>query len=101
MLRKSGQFLTKVACLIIAIAIPVLLMVVACQAKKNSDLRRQIEILERKQENLQEKNKKLVGDIGQLTSVERIQKEAQSLGMKPADTNEIVRVDMNGGKNER
>ena len=85
----------------VTIAIPFLLMVVANQSRKNADLKKQIEVLEHKQEDLKEKNKKLeqdIGEIGQLTSVERIEKEAEDLGMKPATTEEIVRVDMNGRK---
>ena len=82
----------------VTIAIPSLLMVVANQSRKNADLKKQIEVLEHKQEDLKEKNKRLVGEIGQLTSVERIEKEAEDLGMKPATTEEIVRVDMNGRK---
>ncbi|MEE1167045.1 MAG: septum formation initiator family protein [Treponema sp.] len=82
----------------VTIAIPFLLMVVANQSRKNADLKKQIEVLEHKQEDLKEKNKRLVGEIGQLTSVERIEKEAEDLGMKPATTEEIVRVDMNGRK---
>lgn len=82
----------------VTIAIPFLLMVVANQSRKNADLKKQIEVLEHKQEDLKEKNKRLVGEIGQLTSVERIEKEAEDLGMKPATTEEIVRVDMNRRK---
>ena len=47
----------------VTIAIPFLLMVVANQSRKNADLKKQIEVLEHKQEDLKEKNKRLVGEI--------------------------------------
>lgn len=71
----------------------------AVQAKKNTDLLREINQLENKQAKLIEENKKLVSDISVLTSAERIERLAEEeLGMHKAETEDIVRVEMTGEK---
>ena len=78
----------------------------AMQAKKYTDLSKEIIELEAKQEKLIEENKKLieenkklVSDISQLSSAERIERIAvEELGMHKAETEDIVRVEMTGEK---
>ena len=71
----------------------------AVQAKKNTDLLREIKQLEVKEAKLIEENKKLVSDISVLTSAERIERIAEEeLGMHKAESEDIVRVEMTGEK---
>ena len=84
---------------IFALSIPVMLGLYAVQAKKYTDLSKEVIELENKQEKLIEENKKLVSDISQLSSAERIEKIAvEELGMHKAETEDIVRVEMTGEK---
>ena len=54
---------------------------------------------EKKKERLIEQNKKLVSDISLLSSTDRIERIAtEELGMHKAETEDIVRVEMNGVK---
>ena len=81
---------------IFALTIPLMLGLYAMQAKKYSDLSKEISELEAKQEKLIEENKKLVSE---LSSAERIEKIAiDELGMHKAETEEIVRVEITGEK---
>lgn len=84
---------------LVALSIPVMLGLYAMQAKKYSDLTREVVELESKQEKLIEENKKLVSDISILSSAERIEKIAvEELGMHKAEAEDIVRVEMTGEK---
>lgn len=84
---------------LVALSIPVMLGLYAIQAKKYSDLTREVVELESKQEKLIEENKKLVSDISILSSAERIEKIAvEELGMHKAEAEDIVRVEMTGEK---
>jgi len=84
---------------IIAISIPIMLSLYAFQAKKYSDLSKEVIELESKQEKLIEENKKLVSDISLLSSAERIEKIAtEELGMHKAEAEDIIRVEMTGEK---
>lgn len=85
----------------IATAIPVVLILYGLQTKKYMDLSREVTELEKRQEKLIEENKKLVSDISILSSSTRIEKLAvDELGMHKAESADIVRVDMTGNKNE-
>ena len=53
----------------------------------------------KKQADLVEQNKKLITDISVLSSSDRIEKIAtEELEMRPAESDEIVRVEMKGSK---
>ncbi len=81
-----------------ALSVPALLVLDGVHARKYTDLEKQVEDLERKQQELIEQNKKLITDISLLSSSDRIEQLAQEeLGMRQAKTDEIVRVEM---KNE-
>ena len=95
--RKLRNFFKTVLVILITAAIPGLLY--AVQAKKNTDLLREIKLLEVKEAKLIEENKKLVSDISVLTSAERIERIAEEeLEMHKAESEDIVRVEMTGEK---
>ena len=80
---------------IFALCIPALLVLNGMQSRKYTDLERQIEELEKRQNDLIEQNKKLITDISLLSSSDRIEKLAREvLDMRQAETEEIVRVDI-------
>lgn len=94
---KGKEFLRAFLICIFAVTIPLLWGIYAFQAKKYTDLSKEISDLERKQEQLIEENKRLVSDISILTSAERIEKIAtEELGMHKAQSEDIIRVEMTG-----
>ena len=96
---RVKDFFKAVLICLFALSIPVMLGLYAMQAKKYTDLSKEIIELEAKQEKLIEENKKLVSDISQLSSAERIERIAvEELGMHKAETEDIVRVEMTGEK---
>lgn len=96
---QIGDFFKKVLVCILALSIPVMLYLYAVQAKRYTDLERDLRDLERKQAELIEQNKKLVSDISVLSSADRIEKIAvEDLGMHKAQAEDIVRVEMTGEK---
>ncbi|MGN0730125.1 cell division protein FtsL [Treponema sp.] len=79
----------------IAMSIPGLLILNGIQAGKYRDLKKEVSALEKKQEKLIEENKKLITSISVLSSSDRIETIAENdLGMRKAETEEIVRVEM-------
>lgn len=96
---KIKDFFKIVALCIFAASIPALLALYAVQAKKYTDLTKEVAELEVKQEKLIEENKKLVSDISQLSSAERIERIAvEELGMHKTEAEDIIRVEMTGEK---
>ena len=96
---KIKDFFKAILICLFALSIPVMLYLYAVQAKKYSDLSKEVLELENKQEKLIEENKKLVSDISQLSSAERIERIAvEELGMHKAQAEDIVRVEMTGEK---
>lgn len=96
---KVKSFFVNIFICLVVLAIPALLFLNAIQAKKYTDLTKEISELERKQEKLIQENKKLVSDIAVLSSADRIEKIAtEELGMHKAETEDIVRVEMTGEK---
>jgi len=98
---KTVRFWKNFLCCVLAVIIPLLMVAYALQAKRFNDLTKEIATLEKKQEKLIEENKKLVSDISLLTSARRIEKIAvEELGMHKAESDDIVRVEMTGSKDE-
>ncbi|MBR4180281.1 MAG: cell division protein FtsL [Treponema sp.] len=96
---KIKDFFKVIALCIFAASIPALLALYAVQAKKYTDLTKEVAELEVKQEKLIEENKKLVSDISQLSSAERIERIAvEELGMHKTEAEDIIRVEMTGEK---
>ncbi len=85
-----------------ALCVPALLIIDGVHARKYTDLERQVEELEKRQQQLIEENKKLITDISLLSSSERIEKIARDeLGMREAESDEIVRVEMSSGSSQK
>ncbi len=96
---KIQDFFKAVLLCLFALSIPAMLALYAVQAKKYTDLTKEVVELEAKQEKLIEENKKLISDISQLSSAERIERIAvEELGMHKAEAEDIVRVEMTGEK---
>jgi len=96
---KIKDFFKIIAICLFAASIPALLALYAVQAKKYTDLTKEVAELEVKQEKLIEENKKLVSDISQLSSAERIERIAvEELGMHKTEAEDIIRVEMTGEK---
>ena len=96
---KIKDFFKVIALCIFAASIPALLALYAVQAKKYTDLTKEVAELEVKQEKLIEDNKKLVGEISILSSAERIERIAvEELGMHKTEAEDIIRVEMTGEK---
>ena len=82
-----------------ALSIPALLILDAVQARKYADLTDQVKQLESKQQELVEENKKLITDISLLSGTDRIESLAEGeLGMRKAETDEIIGVEMKAKK---
>lgn len=89
----------KTVLILLALIIPLLLAVYGIQTKRYADLYKEVTALEKKQEELIEQNKRLVGDISLLSGSDRIEKIAsEELGMHKAEKEDIVRIEMNGDK---
>ena len=95
-IRSAAQ---KTVLILLALMIPLLLAAYGIQTKRYADLYKEVTALEKKQEELIEQNKRLVGDISLLSGSYRIEKIAsEELGMHKAEKEDIVRIEMNGDK---
>ena len=94
-MSRAKQVLKSILICIVALFIPGLLVLNGIQAQKYADLKKEVLSLERKQAELIEQNKKLITDISVLSSSDRIETIAEEeLGMRKAESEEIVRVEM-------
>jgi cell division protein FtsL len=98
-MKKCGTVLKSILLCALALCIPALLVVDGIQARRYTALEHDVADLEKKQADLVEQNKKLITDISLLSSSDRIEGIAQKdLQMRPAESDEIVRVEMKGSK---
>lgn len=94
---KRRKVINSILISIFTISIPSLLILYALQAKRYTDLEKNIRELEQKQVQLIEENKKIISEISVLSSSDRIEQYAvEELGMHKAESEEIVRVEMTG-----
>ena len=101
MKKRIRNFIKNFFLCLVALGIPGLLILSGIQSSKYRTLQKEVIELERKQEALIEENKKLITDISLLSSSDRIEKIAEEdLGMRQAESEEIVRVDVNTAKKE-
>lgn len=90
--KNLGWKIFTLAC---ALLVPLLFALNAVQADRYMKAQNEIKALEQKQVELVEENKRLITDISLLSSGERIGKIAEEeLGMRKAESEEIVRVEM-------
>lgn len=84
---------------LLALCIPAFLAVETIQAHRYTSLESQLRDLEKSQSEAIESNKRLITELGLLSSSSRIEKIAiDELGMHQASSDEIVRVEMKGNK---
>lgn len=92
---KGRDLLWRVFVIACAVLVPLLFALNAIQADRYMKAQDEIKALEQKQVELVEENKRLITDISLLSSGERIGKIAEEeLGMRKAESEEIVRVEM-------
>ncbi len=85
----------KIFTIVCAVLVPALFALNAMQAARYMKIQNEVKALEQKQVELVEENKRLITDISLLSSGERIGKIAEEeLGMRKAESEEIVRVEM-------
>ncbi|MBP5447054.1 MAG: cell division protein FtsL [Treponema sp.] len=90
--KNLGWKIFTIAC---AVLVPALFALNAMQAARYMKIQNEVKALEQKQVELVEENKRLITDISLLSSGERIGKIAEEeLGMRKAESEEIVRVEM-------
>ena len=95
---KTRSALAKgVAICLLAASIPAFLAVSGIQSQKFAQLKGEIAGFEREQAELVEENKNLITGISVLAGADRIEALASGqLGMRPAESSEIIRVEMGG-----
>ena len=92
---KGHDLIWKIVTILCALLVPALFALNAVQADRFMKAQDEIKALEQKQVELIEENKRLITDISLLSSGERIGKIAEEeLGMRKAESEEIVRVEM-------
>ncbi len=92
---KARDFWRRLLVIFCAVLVPLLFALNAIQADRYMKAQDEIKALEQKQVELVEENKRLITDISLLSSGERIGKIAEEeLGMRKAESEEIVRVEM-------
>lgn len=92
---KARDFWKRLLVVFCAVLVPLLFALNAIQADRYMKAQDEIKALEQKQVELVEENKRLITDISLLSSGERIGKIAEEeLGMRKAESEEIVRVEM-------
>ena len=91
----TRQFFRIVTVFDAAFAISGLLLLGAAKARTYLELENEVRRLEEKQNRLVKENEKLINDINLLKSSSRIKQIAEEeLGMRMAESDEIVRVQM-------
>lgn len=98
MAKNIQKNMERVAVCVVAALIPLMLIFGAMIAGKYESLEAEVRMLEAKQEELVESNKKLVSDISILSSADEIERRAVAeLGMRKAEKDDIVRVEIGNG----
>ena len=96
-MKKKSALAKGVAICLLAASIPLFLAVDGVQARRFARLEQEIAQLERSQAEMVEENKNLITGISVLSSADRIEALASGqLGMRPAESSEIIRVEMGG-----
>ena len=96
-MKKKSKLVQNLGTIMLAASIPALLALANMETKRYADLEKEVSELETKQYQIIEDNKKLVSEIGVLSSSERIEQIAISeYGMRLAESEEIVRVEVKG-----
>ena len=101
-MKRIKLFCKDAAFMLLALCIRALLAIQSFQGHRYMQLERQFKNLEKTQNDLIESNKTLITDIGVLSSSSRIEKIAiEDLDMHPAQSDEIVRVQVRIGEDSQ
>lgn len=94
-MKKKSALAKGVAICLLAASIPLFLAVDGIQSRRFAQVEGEIAEMERKQTEMVEENKNLITGISVLASADRIEELASGqLGMRLAESNEIIRVEM-------
>ncbi|GMO61307.1 MAG: hypothetical protein Ta2A_07350 [Treponemataceae bacterium] len=96
--KISGQSVLRFYLFFCSSLIPLFLFFAYFQVNRYMGLKKEVQILEAQQEEMIENNKRLIAEISLLSSSERIETLAQEMGMSRAESNQIVRVKMEGSE---
>lgn len=84
--------------LILSLMIPVILFAMVWQSYRYSQLEREIARIEQQQYEIIDENRRLISGISVLSTPERISSVAvEDLGMRKAETKEILRISISRG----
>jgi len=94
-MKKSDVLIKNIVVCVLAFSIPLFLFIDGIQARRYSILKSEVIALEKEQAEVIEKNKDLITGISLLSCADRIEYYAANvLGMRLAESNEIIRVEM-------
>ena len=94
-MKTKKTWVKTVLMLVMTFSIPAFFALEAVQSYRFTKLENEIENIEAKQYSTIEENKRLISELGLLSSSSRIEKIAvEELGMHQATSNEIIRVQM-------
>lgn len=94
---KKNKNLTDVVVVILALCIPALMILAGIQTHRYTVLERRVEELNESQYEIIEESRRLVSDISVLANSDRIEQIAtEELGMRKAESEEIIRVEIKG-----
>ena len=95
-MKNCSELKRNIILCVVALSIPFMLALDGIQARRYSSVESEIEQLVRYQTELIENNKNLITGISVLSSADRIEELASTqLNMRLAETNEIIREEMN------
>lgn len=94
---KKIKSMADVGVIFLALLIPALMILAGVQTHRYTMLEKRVDQLNSSQYEIIEESKRLVSDISVLASSDRIEKIAsEELGMRKAESEEIVRVEIKG-----
>ena len=93
-MSSKKLFFKNVAVCLIAVSIPPFLVINSIQARRCALLEKEIAKMEQTQSAMVEDNKTLITGISVLAGADRIESLAGELGLKLAETEDIIRVEM-------
>lgn len=92
---KKVKSLSDIGVILLALCIPVLMILAGVQTHRYSVLEKRVDQLNMSQYEIIGESKRLVSDISVLANSDRIEKIAsEELGMRKAESEEIVRVEI-------
>lgn len=94
-MKSMKNIFKNIEILLLVLSIPALLALDSVESQRYIKLNNQVRELEKTEGELIESNKRLINDIGLLSSSSRIEKIAlEDLKMHKASSNEIVRIEI-------